>query len=56
MITRYYKGRLTMVEALQQPISFIHYLYYSAVEESKTDEGKKMLKAEATREVLGGMM
>jgi hypothetical protein len=40
MLTKYYRNRLSFVEALRQPMGFLHYLYYSAVQEAKTDAGK----------------
>ena len=53
MITKFYKGRLGLVEALEQPIGFIHLLYNLALKESMTDEGKNRMKAEAFEDVMG---
>jgi len=36
------------------PMGFLHYLYYTAVQESQTDEGKAEKQAEALEEQLEG--
>lgn len=53
MLTKFYKGRMGIIEALEQPIGLIHTLYYIAVKESATDEGKNRLQSEAAEEALG---
>jgi len=53
MITKYYKGRISFIEALEQPMGFLHYLYYSAIQEAKTDVGKANAQAQADEEALG---
>jgi len=53
MLSSYYKKE-SFTGLLQQPMDVIHYLYYTAVEESRTDEGKEKKKAEAVQEALGG--
>ena len=40
MLTKYYRNRLSFVEALEQPMGFLHNLYYSAVKEAKSDAKK----------------
>lgn len=54
MITKFYKGRLGIVEALGLPIRVITILYNLAVKELETDAGKDRLKAEALGEAMGG--
>lgn len=40
MISKYYRNRISMDTLLTAPMGFVHYLYYTAVQESKTDAGK----------------
>lgn len=54
-LTRFYKGRLNLVEAMEQPIGFLHTLYYMAAKLSATDEGKKQIQAEAMNDMMGGL-
>jgi hypothetical protein len=42
-----------MIEALDQPMGLMHYLYYSAVQESKTDAGKAEQQGQAMADVMG---
>jgi hypothetical protein len=44
--------KLNMLELIDQPVRLIHYLYYTAIIESATDEGKKSLEAQAMEEAL----
>lgn len=52
MLTKYYRNRLSFVEALSQPMGFLHQLYYRAVQESKTDAGKANQRSQATADAL----
>lgn len=42
-----------MVEALDQSMGFLHYLYYSAVQESKTAAGKAEQEKNAMADAMG---
>jgi hypothetical protein len=53
MLTKYYRNRLSFADALEQPMGFLHYLYYSAVQESQTDAGKAEQQRLATAEAMG---
>ena len=40
---------------MEQPIGFLHTLYYMAAKLSTTDEGKKQIQAEAMNDMMGGL-
>ncbi len=54
MVSKYYKNRIAMDTLLTAPMGFLHYLYYSAVQESQTDEGKAEHQAEELEEAMEG--
>jgi len=39
---------------MNAPLGFLHYLYYNAVQESQSDEGKKRHSAEEFEELMEG--
>ena len=41
MLCRYYKVNLDFEAALNMPYGFLHYLYYNAVQEAKTEAGRQ---------------
>ena len=58
MVSKYYRNRISMAALLSKPLGFLHYLYYTAVQESQTDEGKayqaNALTEEAMEDSRGG--
>lgn len=59
MISKYYKNRISMDTLLSAPMGFVHYLYYTAVQESKTDAGKAEQQAQALEDAFdegGGLL
>ena len=53
MVSKYYRNRISIDTLLTVPLGFLHYLYYIAVQESQTDDGKAEQKRYALEEALG---
>ena len=53
MVSKYYRNRISMDILMTAPLGFLHYLYYAAVQESQTDEGKAEQEKEALEEAIG---
>lgn len=52
MVSKYYRNRISMDALLSKPLGFLHYLYYTAVQESQTDEGKAYQANALTEEAM----
>ena len=53
MVSKYYRNRISMDTRLAAPLGFLHYLYYTAVQECETDGGKAEQQKYALEEALG---
>ena len=53
MVSKYYRNRISMDTLMTAPLGFLHYLYYTAVQECQTDGGKAEQQKYALEEALG---
>jgi len=53
MITKFYKNSVSFRDLLEQPMNFLHTLYYLAVKESRTDAGRAGQQNEEIAEAMG---
>ena len=54
MIAKYYRGRVSIDYLISAPLGLLHYLYYTAVMESQTDEGETKKANEELEDALQG--
>jgi len=52
MLSEMYRGRLSIQEIINLPLSDINMLYYLYTEKAKTEEGKKELQSQALESQL----
>ena len=52
MLSEMYRGRLSIPEVMNMPLSDINMLYYIYSEKAKTKEGKKELQSQALESQL----
>ena len=55
-ICSYFKGRTTFVEMMNMPLSYINFLYKLALDEWKTEQGRKNKEAEMMESELEDMV
>nr|DAE82626.1 MAG TPA: hypothetical protein [Caudoviricetes sp.] len=54
MVSKYYRNRISMDTLLTAPLGFLHYLYFTAVQESQSDAGKAQQQRYALEDALEG--
>lgn len=54
MLSKYYRNKVSLEYLLKAPLGILHFLYYKAVIESQTEEGRKNHAAEELEDALGG--
>lgn len=57
-VSSFYKGRVTLMELYEMPVSMFQVLYMIAFEKMNSEEGKKEAEADAVEEVMdeGGLI
>lgn len=56
MLCTYYRGRTSILEMMNLPLSYINALYNMAIEQQKTKEGQEQKEAEVIEDGLEDMM
>ena len=57
-VSSFYKGRVTLMELYEMPVSMFQVLYMIAFEKMNSEEGKKEAEADVVEEVMdeGGLI